>query len=75
MNCYVIDVTKHIIIAFERTDESVLAEYRKLHQHPGVDLRSLAELHYHPDIKRIFMARDAKLMSAGKCGQDKRTEL
>ena len=45
LKCYVIDVTKHIICASEQTDELVLAEYRELHQHPDVELRSLASVH------------------------------
>ena len=45
LKCYVIDVTKHIISASEQTDELVLAEYRELHQHPDVELRSLASVH------------------------------
>ena len=61
LDCYVIDVTKHVISASEQIDESVLAEYRRLHQHSDIELRTLATvLHYYPNIKRIFKTRGTK---------------
>ena len=55
LNCYVIDVITHIISASEKLDEPTLTEYKKLHQSPELELRSLGVvIHYYPNIKRIF---------------------
>ena len=73
LDCYVIDVTKHVISASEQIDESVFAEYRRLHQHSDIELRTLATvLHYYPNIKRIFKTRGTKRRSAGERREAKR---
>ena len=38
LNCYVIDVTMHIISASEKPDEATLTENKKLHQSPELEL-------------------------------------
>ena len=73
LDCYVIDVTKHVISASEQIDESVLAEYRRFHQHSDIELRTLATvLHYYPNIKRICKTRGNKRRSAGERREAKR---
>ena len=66
-------MTKHVISASEQIDESVLAEYRRFHQHSDIELRTLATvLHYYPNIKRIFKTRGTKRRSAGERREAKR---
>ena len=65
LDCFVIDLPKHIISASEQAEESVVAEYRKLHQSPDFELRTLGIiLHYYPNINRIFKKRGTKRRSA-----------
>ena len=64
LDCYVIDVTKHVIGASEQIDESV---------HSDIELRTLVSvLHYYPNIKRIFNTRGTKRRSAGDRREAKR---
>ena len=73
LDCYVIDVTKHIISASERIDESLIAEYRKLHQAADIVSRTLATvLHYFTTSKRIFKTRGTKRRTAGEKREAKR---
>ena len=74
--CYVIDVTKHIISASERIDESLIAEYRKLHQAADIESRTLATvLHYFPDFNRIFKTRGTKRRTAAEKREAKRQKF
>ena len=41
LNFYVVDVTTHIISAFEKLEEATLSEYKKLHQSLDLELRLL----------------------------------
>ena len=74
--CYVIDVTKHIISASERIDESLIAKYRKLHQAADIESRTLATvLHYFPDFNRIFKTRGTKRQTAAEKRKAKRQKF
>ena len=76
LDCYVIDVTKHIFSASERNDESLSAEYRKLPQAADIELRTLATvLQYFPDFNRIFRTRGTKRRTAGEKREAKRRKL
>ena len=76
LDCYVIDVTKHIISASEGIDESLIAEYRKLHQAADIESRTLATvLHYFPDFNRIFKTRGTKRRTAGEKREAKRRKF
>ena len=76
LDCYVIDVTKHIISASERIDESLIAEYRKLHQAADIESRTLATLlHYFPDFNRIFKTRGTKRRTAAEKREAKRRKF
>ena len=55
-------MTKHIISASERIDESLIVEYGKLHQ--AADLATV--LHYLSDFNRIFKTRGTKRRTAGE---------
>ena len=67
LDCYVIDVTKHIISASERIDESLIAEYRKLHQAADIESRTLTTvLHFFPNFNRIFKTRGTKRRTAAE---------
>lgn len=71
--CYVIDVTKHIISSSEQLDNSILSQYRLLHQSADLELRSLSViLHYQTNIKRIFKTRGRKRRNAGERREAKR---
>ena len=76
LDCYVIDVTKHIISASERIDESLIAEYRKLHQAADIESRTLATvLHYFLDFNRIFKTRGTKRRTAAEKREAKRRKF
>ena len=76
LDCYVIDVTKHIISASERIDESLIAEYQKLHQAADIESSTLATvLHYFPDFNRIFKTRGTKRRTAGEKREAKRQKM
>ena len=76
IDCYVIDVTKHIFSASERIDESFIAEYRKRHQAADTESKALATvLHYFPDFNRIFKKRGTKLRTAGEKREARRRKF
>ena len=76
LDCYVIDMTKHITSASERIDESLIAEYRKLHQAADIESKTLAiVLHYFPDFNRIFKTRGTKRRTAGQMREAKRRKF
>ena len=61
LNCYL------IISASEKLEQATLIEYKKLHKSPEPELRSLGvELHYYPNIKRIFSTRGIKRRTIGE---------
>ena len=63
--CYVFDVTKHIISATEQLNNSIISQYKRLHQSADLELRSLSViLHYQTNIKRIFKTRGTKRRKA-----------
>ena len=73
LSCYVIDVTQHVISASEQLDDSVIAGYRRLHQSPDLELRTLGVvLHYYPNINRIFKTRGTKLRTTKERREAKR---
>ena len=41
--CYVIDVTKHIISAIEQLNDTIISQYKRLHQSADLELRSLSK--------------------------------
>ena len=76
MVCFVIDMPKAIISASEQAEESVVAEYHKLHQNHDLEPRTLGIiLHYSPSIKRIFQMRGTKRRSAKERRAAKRGKL
>ena len=69
-------MTKHIISASERIDESLIAEYRKLHQAADIESKTLATvLHYFPDFDRIFKTRGTKRRTAGEKREARRRNI
>ena len=76
---YVINVTTHIISASEKLDEATLTEYKKLHQSPELELRSLgvAGLCYTTllpqHLANLLNKRNKKTNNSGKARSQKKT--
>ena len=75
LNCYVIDITKHLISATDRLDRSKLEKYSKLHQSPELELRSLGVvLHHSSNLQQIFKSRGTKRRSGAARRQAKKQQ-
>ena len=58
LNITVIDITKHILTKTEQINNTIKANFKKLHQSHDQELRSLAVvLHYYPRLKLILRQR------------------
>ena len=76
LNCYVIDITKHLISATDRLDRSKLEKYSKLHQSPELELRSLGVvLHHSSNLQGIFKSRGTKRRTGAARRQAKKQQL
>ena len=76
LNCYVIDITKHLISATDKLDQSQLEKYSKLHQSPELELRSLGVVLLHSsNIQRIFKSRGTKRQSGAARRRAKKRQL
>ena len=76
LNCYVIDITKHLISATDKLDQSKLEKYSKLHQSPELELRSLGVvLHHSSNLQQIFKSRGTKRRSGAARRQAKKQQL
>ena len=59
--CFIINITQHILSPTEKSDNHIIEKYRKLHQSPDLELRTLsAILHHYPRIERLFKTRGQK---------------
>ena len=74
LNCFVVDITKHILSKLKQLNDTIIERYRVLHQSIDQELRTLSViLHYYPRIERIFKTRGSKRTStADRQGYQKR---
>ena len=65
LNCFVVDITKHILSKSEQLNDTIMERYRVLHQSIDQELRTLPViLHYYPRIERIFKTSGSKRTSS-----------
>ena len=56
--CFIVNITQHILSPTEKSDDHIIEKYRKLHQSPDLELRTLsAIIHHYPRIERLFKTR------------------
>lgn len=76
LDIFVIDIPSHILSKTEQLDTSIKAQYKKLHQSPDAELRSLAVvLHYHPQLNLIYRQRSSKPRPSKSRRRAKRNRL